>query len=282
MQNEIDADLEYNYNNMARRPDAPELLQSWSERSARYRAEADSSLDNAYGGHERELIDVFRSRDAHAPLLVYIHGGYWQRGDKSIYSFIAEAWNAAGVDVAIIGYPLCPQVSMTRINESIRNALAWIYTNAGSIGVNRDRINLSGHSAGGHLTAMCLCADWPGIAAGLPCDLVKTAVPISGLYRLAPLLPTSISDALSLDDDEIEALSPVTLTPACTAPLLVVVGGAETPAFFNQADDLLEAWSSPQRAIERYDEPDVDHFDVVARLASADSELFRRVYARIS
>ncbi len=281
MSHAIDPDLEYSYNNMARRPDAPELLQSWSERSAAYREKADASLDNAYGEHERELIDVFRSGHSDAPLLVYIHGGYWQRGDKSIYSFVAEAWNAAGVDVAIIGYPLCPQVSMTRLNQSIRNALAWTYDNAESIGINRDRINLSGHSAGGHLTAMSLCADWPGIAPGLPPDLIKTAVPISGLYRLAPLLPTSISEALNLRDDEIEALSPVELTPACAAPLLVVVGGGETPAFFAQADGLVEAWSSPQRSIERYDEPDVDHFDVVARFADADSELFRRVRDRL-
>lgn len=281
MQYQRDPDLEYQYNNMARRPDAPDLLQSWCERSAGYRVEADASLDHAYGAHERELIDIFRSGDANAALLVYLHGGYWQRGDKSIYSFIAEAWNAAGVDVAVIGYPLCPQVSMTRINESIRSALAWLYLNASATGIDRNRINLSGHSAGGHLTAMSLCADWPAIHAGLPRDLVKTAIPISGLYRLAPLLPTSISEALNLDRGEIEALSPAGLNPACEAPLLVVAGGGETPAFFNQADDLVEAWSSPRRSIERYDEPDADHFDVVARLASADSELFRQVRARL-
>ncbi len=279
MQTERDPDLEYNYNNMARRPDAPDLLQAWADRSADYRKRSDAALDLPYGDGERERIDVFRCGEPGAPLLVYIHGGYWQRGDKSIYSCVAGPWNAAGVDVAIIGYPLCPQVSMTRLTDSIRQGLAWLYRNAGSIGVERDRINLSGHSAGGHLTAMALCTCWPESGDDLPPDLVKSAVAISGLYRLEPLLATSISDVLELTAEDTGRLSPVKLAPAGAAPLLVVVGGAETPAFFGQADDLVEAWSDSGVAIERYDEPGVDHFDVVSRLASADSELFRRVRA---
>ena len=275
----IDPDLEYHYNNMARRPDAPGLLQRWTELSEKYRRHADVALDCSYGSGERDRIDIFRCGEKDAPLYVYIHGGYWQRGDKSMYSFIAEPFNAAGVDVAIIGYPLCPQVSMTQLVGKIGDALAWLYRNADSNGLCARRINLSGHSAGGHLTAMGLTTDWSDPGNGLPRDLVKTGIALSGLYRLKPLLPTTISDVLNMTAAEVEELSPVNLTAINQAPIMLVVGGGETGEFFIQADSLIESWSRPGLLIDKYIEPGVDHFDLVNRLADPASELFRRVIA---
>lgn len=276
---QIDPELEYNYNNMARRPDAPELLQQLSALSAGYRARADAALDCAYGEVERERLDIFRCGRADAPLLVYIHGGYWQRGDKSIYSYLAETFNNAGVDVALIGYPLCPEVSMTALTGSIRTALAWLFRNATDLGICPDRINLSGHSAGGHLTAMAMATVWNEYGDDLPLDLLKSAIPISGLYLLQPLLPTTISEALHLTDEETIALSPALLQATHKAPLLTIVGGAETLEFFRQADSLTEAWSRPGFIIDKHIEPDADHFDVVARLVSSESEIFQRIVA---
>jgi arylformamidase len=273
----IDPDLEQAYNNMARRPDAPELLQGLEDRSAAYRQQADAALDCRYGDDERERLDLFRCGEAGAPLLVYIHGGYWQRGDKSMYSYLAEPFNAAGIDVAIVGYPLCPQVSMTRLVASIRAALAWLARNAGELGANSARINLCGHSAGGHLTAMALATNWPDLGDDLPADLLKSAIPISGLFRLEPLLATTISHQLNLEPAEVETLSPVNLAVIGDAPMLVVVGGGETPAFFGQADDLVAAWSRPGLAIERHDDPGADHFDVVVHLGDPASTMSRRV-----
>ncbi len=273
----IDPELEVQYNNVARRPDVGDVLEDWSQRSADYRAGADAVLDCDYGIHERERIDLFRSGQAGAPLLVYIHGGYWQRGDRSIYSFVAAPFNAAGIDVAVIGYPLCPGVSMSELTDSIRRGIGWLYRNAAEIGVNRERINLSGHSAGGHLTAMSLVTRWQTMGEDLPEDLVKSGIALSGLFRLAPLLPTTISEALNLTDTEVMNLSPVLSPAPAGIPTLVVVGGTETEQFFVQADDLVDAWSNGTQRIERYDEPGVDHFDLVNRLADPDSELFRRV-----
>ena len=273
----IDSLLEDNYNNMARRPDAPELLHQWSKRSEHYRRNADVSLDCAYGSGERERIDLFRCGEKNAPLLVYLHGGYWQRGDKSIYSFVAAAFNDSGVDVAIVGYPLCPEVTLSKIVDSIQDALAWLYLNASSVGVCADRINLCGHSAGGHLTAMALTTSWPDRGDSLPPDLVKSGIPMSGLFQLEPLLHTTISDALNLSTDEVQQLSPCFLRPTTNAPVLAIVGGAETPEFFRQSDELIERWSETCHQIEKFIEPDVDHFDLVDRLASADSRIFRRV-----
>ena len=278
----IDAQLEYQYNNMARRADAAELLQKLATLSENYRGEADAALDCRYGEHERERVDIFRCGQAHAPLFVYLHGGYWQRGDKSMYSYLARTFNAAGVDVALIGYPLCPEVSMTRLVESIRRALAWLYRNAAGLGVSADRINLSGHSAGGHLTAMALATAWDEVADDLPRDLLKSAIPISGLYLLQPLRQTSIGAALNLDDAETGALSPALLAPAHPAPMLCIVGGAETREFFRQQDSLIDAWTRPRMVIERQVEAGADHFDVVARMQSADCEIFERIIAWLS
>ena len=273
----IDPRLEDNYNNMARRPDAPALIQQWAERSEAYRKNADSMLDCAYGRGERERIDIFRCGSKDAALLVYIHGGYWQRGDKSIYSFIAPAFNAAGVDVAVVGYPLCPLVSMTDIVERTRDALSWLYRNAKSLGICAERINLCGHSAGGHLTAMALTTDWPDHGDALPADLVKSGIPLSGLYLLEPLLHTTIADALHLTADEVQQLSPCFSKPTTDAPVLAIVGGAESDEFFRQSEELISAWLRPDLKTDSFVEPDVDHFDLVERLATADSAIFRRV-----
>jgi len=273
----VDPNLEANYNIASARGGLDQVMQRWSASSAAFREQADASLDCAYGPGERERIDIFRCGASAAPLYVYLHGGYWQRGDKSLYSFIAAPFLDAAVDVAIIGYPLCPQVSMTDLVGKVRQAIGWLYHNADQLGVNRDRINLSGHSAGGHLTAMAVCCDWPDFDEKLPRELLKTAIPFSGLYQLEPLLQTSISDALHLTPAEVNRLSPASLQPETQVPLLTIIGGAETAEFFRQTDLLIEKWSGSLAQIERHVEPEVDHFDLIDRLASPDSQIFQRI-----
>jgi arylformamidase len=273
----IDPDLEANYNIAAARGGLDEVMQRWSALSAAFREQADANLDCAYGEGDRERIDIFRSGASDAPLYVYLHGGYWHRGDKAIYSFIAAPFLAAGVDVAIIGYPLCPQVSMTELVSKVRQAIDWLYHNSGQLGINRERMNLSGHSAGGHLTAMAVCTDWPAFNNKLPRELLKTAIPFSGLYQLAPLMQTTISDALHLTSEEVGRLSPASLQPDAQVPLLTIVGGAETAEFFRQTDLLIENWSDLLPQIDRHVESDVDHIDLIDRLASPDSQMFQRI-----
>jgi arylformamidase len=273
----LDPQLEANYNVVAARGGVDEVMSRWGSLSAAMRSNADASLDCAYGAGERERLDLFRCGASAAPLYVYLHGGYWQRGDKSLYSFIAAPFLDAGIDVAIVGYPLCPQVSMTDLVSKVRQAIAWLYNNAGVLGINRERINLSGHSAGGHLTAMGVCTDWPSVDRTLPRDLLKSAIPCSGLYELKPLMQTSISDALQLTDREIAGLSPVSLQPAAQIPLLTIVGGAETAEFFRQTNALIASWSGLLPRIEQHVEPDVDHLDLIDRLASPDSQMFQRI-----
>lgn len=276
------ATLEREYNVRLNRPDFDEIGKGWSARSAAFREKAGGKLDLAYGPAPRERIDLFPSGRKGAPLLVYIHGGYWQRGDKSVYSFVAEPFVANGVDVALLNYNLCPNGSIPVITAQIRSAIIWLWRNAAELGLARDRFNLGGHSAGGHLTGMGLATDWPAIGSDLPRDLVKAGLPMSGLYDLEPLRPTEINDALALDAATARDYSPLFKKPASDAPILATLGGGETRQFHRQTDWFVEKWKTYGVRVERYAEPEVDHFDYVNRLADAKSALFGKVKGWLS
>ena len=159
----LDPILEKQYDVRLLRDDFMDVYQGWCDTSAEFRRNADMDADLAYGDDERQRLDIFRSNDPDGPVLVFIHGGYWQRGDKSAYSLVARPFIETGVNVALLGYPLCPDSSMSGILESIQRALLWLWRNAESHGLSAERINLAGHSAGGHLTAMALCTDWSAL-----------------------------------------------------------------------------------------------------------------------
>lgn len=278
---DIDEHLESQYNVRAKRPDYDQVVADWNRRSEAFRSGSGGFLDAAYGPAERHRVDIFTAGEDGAPTLVYLHGGYWQRGDKSAYSFVAEPFVARGVNVALMSYTLCPTATVPGITDEIRRGLAWLYRHSGEYGLAGDRINVTGHSAGGHLTAMMLATRWPELDADLPADLVKSGIPISGLYDLAPLRRTTINHAAGIDDDAARTCSPLFLEPAPGARVLAVAGGAETAAFHTQMAALAEQWSAAGASIEQYVEPEVDHFDVVNRLADPSSELFAKTLGRL-
>jgi arylformamidase len=166
---------------------------------------------------------------------------------------------------------------MTNIVEKIQEAIIWLWRNADKHSISKNRINVSGHSAGGHITGMILATDWQKIANDLPQDIVKTGIPISGLYQLDPIRETTIGDALGLDDNESLELSPHFFEPKTDAPILVTLGGGETPEFHWQTNQFVEKWKDHDAPLDYHAEPDVDHFGVVERLASKDSEIFVKV-----
>lgn len=275
----IDPELEKGYNLRLLRDDFEQLFEGWTTRSSVFRANADTQLDCAYDSGPRDKLDLFRCGERGAPLFVFIHGGYWQRGDKSVYSFIAEPFVEQGVDVAMIGYQLCPDTDMNSIVAQIQKAIMWLWRNAAQWGISDDRINICGHSAGGHLTAMMLTTPWGQFGDGLPDELIKTGIPMSGLYQLEPLRHTTISDALGMDASVAHSNSPYFLKPATNAPILVTIGGGESAQLHWQTDQFIEHWNQYQAPIESHVEAEVDHFDLVNRLASGDSEIFNKVCA---
>ena len=273
----IDPVLEKGYNVRLLVDDFDGLIEKWSYWSEKFRGKVDSTLNCQYGSGEKDKLDIFRCGEPNAPLFVFVHGGYWQRGDKSIYSFVAESFVNSGIDVALVGYLLCPGASMTNIVEKIREAIVWIWNNAEDYLISKHRIHVSVHSAGGHITGMLLATDWSIISNDIPKDIIKTGVPISGLYQLDPIRETTIADALGLDDQESLALSPHFYKPVTEAPILVTLGGGETPEFFWQTDKFFHRWKDFKAPLDYFAEPDVDHFGVVERLADSKSQIFNKV-----
>lgn len=267
--------LETEYNLVARRgPDFSDMVARWLVRSEAYRSHSGASTGLAYGEGGREKLDFFSGGDPGGPVVVYIHGGYWQRGDKSMYSFVAEAFVKNGVSVAILNYSLTPSVRIGQIPPQIRKAVAWIWLNAPGLGFSRDKLFVMGHSAGGHLTAMTMVTDWPAFNAALPVELVRGGLPVSGVFELEPLVHTSLNQGPQMDIAEAIAQSPAFLPPATNAPQLVVVGGGETGEFLRQSNHYAAQYATSERSMERYDVPDADHFDVLERLAEDDSVFF--------
>lgn len=269
-------ELEAQYNLRRRRPDYDTtVIPRWTERSAFTRRDLNCTTDIAYGSASKQKLDLFRSADARNPLLIYFHGGYWQRGDKSIYSFLAAPFVRNGVNVIIAGYQLCPDVSITAISDQSRKLLLWVWDNAIHLGVSTEHLAVMGHSAGGHITGMLMGTDWKGIDARLADNLIKCAIPISPLNELEPLRFTSINDGVRMDAAEAASQSPMNNPPLTNAPQLVVCGENETNEFHRQADIYASQFVTPQRLIKRYTVPACDHFDELNQLADEESHFFR-------
>jgi arylformamidase len=256
-------DLEAEYNNRARVPDHPAVMQRWRETADAARA-AHPPLELAYGPGPREVMDLFSAGDD-APVAVFLHGGYWQALDKSGFSGLAPALLSHGVSLAVPSYDLAPAVRLGAILRQVRAAVDAIRARTGV------RPVVFGHSAGGHMAA-CLLSE----------ARVSAAVAISGVFDLRPLLPTSLNKALDLDDREAAALSPIFwpvpngATPGGTM-LDCVVGGDESPEFIRQSRMMADHWGA--RGVETRFEalPGLNHFTVLDPLFDPDSTLVKRI-----
>ncbi|HVL36015.1 MAG TPA: alpha/beta hydrolase [Burkholderiales bacterium] len=261
------------YNNRELVPDHPEYFARWKESSARARGTMACHLDLRYGEMPGESLDLFPSRKGDGTCLMFIHGGYWRSLDKSDHSFLAPAWVDAGVSLAVVNYDLCPSVTMDEIVRQMLRASRWLWLHAEDYGMDQDRLYVGGHSAGGHLTAMLMCALWPVFDRRLPKDLWKGGLAISGLYDLRPLLEVEFLQAdLRLDEQSALRLSPAFLPPATRAPVMTCVGGRESSEFLRQNAMLGERW----RAAFAGDiaMPQAHHFSVLDGLADQNSPLF--------
>lgn len=260
-------DYEAEYNNRRRVPDNAEYAARWQAASAAYRQTTRADLDVVYGPGERQRYDLFPSGQRDAPLVVYIHGGYWQRGNRKDYSFLGQALNVRGLDVALPSYSLCPAVSVMDIVRELRMCLAALWKATGK------RPLVVGHSAGGHLTAAMLASDWSKVA-GVPTDLVRAGVAISGVFDVAPLVGTSLNEALRLDVETARAAS-LLLWPAPPKDraLVAAVGGDESSEFLRQARDMARAWKGAGLEAEALVVPGTNHFSVVEELTKPGSPL---------
>jgi arylformamidase len=265
-----DVDYEVEYNNRARVPENPAIMAGWLRDAKAYRdAHQDRLKVISYGPGERNRIDLF-SGDGAGPIVVFIHGGYWQALDGSFFSHLAGGLNAHGIDVAVPSYDLCPGVSIAEIIGEIRAASRELAK------LGRPLV-VSGHSAGGHLAACMLATDWRGFDASLPEDLVTAAYAISGLFDLRPLVKTSINNALKLDEATAKAMSPLFWKPPARGTLDAVVGGNESAEYLRQSRIIVDAWNASGIATRFATIPDANHFTAIAPLADPNSPMTLRL-----
>jgi arylformamidase len=262
------------YNNRELVPDHARYLSRWAEDSEVARSRMTSHLDLRYGDMPGETLDLFPARKGDGSCLMFIHGGYWRSLDKRDFSWLAPALVDGGISLAVVNYDLCPKVPMEEIVRQMLRASRWLWLHAEDYGMDQDRLYLSGHSAGGHLTAMLMCALWPAFDARLPKDLWKGGLAISGLYDLRPLLHVAWLNAdLRLDDASALALSPAFMPPATRAPVMTCVGGDESSEFLRQNALLRSRWRSAFAGDIAM--PGCHHFSVVDGLADHGSALFQ-------
>ncbi len=278
----IDPAMERQYNNRANVPEHPQHIAEWAEKSRQWEAEARAELDLAYGDSPAELLDLFLAETARAPVHMYIHGGYWQANTRKSSSFVARPLVAGGAHVAVLEYGLCPEVTIDEIARQTRAALAWLYRNVADYGGDPDTITVSGHSCGGQLVAMAMATDWPAFGAGLPPDVVKGGVSISGVFDLAPLIDTSINDKVGMDAEGARRNSPLFMEPATKAPVALFYGANETPAFHEQSAQFADAWRARGVATVCEAVPDADHFTVLSGMDDAQHPATRAILAQLT
>jgi arylformamidase len=270
------AALDKEYNNREKVPDFDDYLARYARESEATRQQLGGRLDVAYGPSPTETLDIFPAPGSGpAPVNVFIHGGYWRSLDKRDFSFVARGLQPAGAAVVVINYALVPSVDLDELVRQCRAAVAWVHKNAGSFGGDPDRIYVSGHSAGGHLTAMCLATDWASF--GAPADVVKGGCGISGLYDLEPIRLCYLNDTLKLSPDVARRNSPMQMAPTGRAPLLLPLGGLEGPEYHRQTEGLAAAWRKHGALCEVMDMPGIQHFSIVSQLEEPASELSRAI-----
>jgi arylformamidase len=250
------------YDNNKAVANSPALIVARNEASARFRAAHTDALDVPYGDRERTKIDLYPASDPSTPCLVFIHGGYWQRNSRDLFAMLAEGMAAHGWSVAIPGYSLAPEATLTDIVREISLALDWLAAEGPARGI-AGPVVLSGWSAGAHLTALAL--SHPLVTAGLA---------ISGVYDLAPIRDTALNVALKLADQEVAELSPLRL-PIVHKPLAIAYGSAELPALVWDSRNFYAARKAAGAPGDLVAIDSADHFTILEQLRRPDGALTR-------
>ena len=266
------------YNNRALVPDFADHFAHWKNASSQARDALKPQVDVRYGDGPNETLDIFPAARADAPVVIFIHGGYWRSLDKSDHSFVAPALRDMGACVVVVNYALCPgtteqPVTVPDIALQMAKATAWVWRHIAAHGGDRRNISVIGHSAGGHLAAMLLACDWKKLGRDLPAGLVRKAMSISGLFDLEPVRKTLfVQGDLKLTPAHVRMASPAKWQRPGKGVLFTVVGGDESPEFLRHNRLIHQAWG-PKTVPVCEELPGLNHFSVVTDLTRPGTRL---------
>ena len=265
------AALDRQYNNRLQVPDYLFYLQRWELLSRQTEKKYTSIKDIPYGELPLELLDIYPSSLPQSKTLIYIHGGYWQRLDKSDFHFITEAFQSYNFTTVILNYPLAPAVSLDQIVLSCCKAIQWLHQNLSQYNGDSHQMYVAGHSAGGHLAAMLMTTDWSHF--NLPGEVIKGYCAMSGLFNLTPIRLSDINEVLKMDQDMVLRNSPVQLKPLTQSPLLLAVGADESDEFKDQGRELYADWKEKSISLQLLEIPGLNHYSILETIIEPTSSL---------
>lgn len=257
------AELDWQYNNRARVPESVDLMAAYTAKGHAYAETADKVLDIPFGDTPAEVLDVYPAQgtDGPAPVMVYFHGGYWYSRHKDDFRFVPPVFTQKGAMVVVVNYALIPDVDLAELVRQCEASVAWVHAHAAEYGGDPDKIYLTGHSAGGHITAMLFATDWD--AYGVPTSSIKGGVALSGLYDLEPIRLNEMGPTLGFTEQTVAELSPIHLQPTVAAPFVIGVGGAETQEFNRHCAMIAPSWQNTGVTCEEMVVPGLNHFTIL-------------------
>jgi arylformamidase len=269
-------DYEKEYDNRSRVPEHQQIFANWARDAEAYRAKMldqdRAELGLQYGRSARQTIDMFFCEQrSGAPLAIFIHGGWWRSLEPASFSHMAAGLNARGVNVAVVGYDLCPQVTIAEIIDQMRRACLFVWQRF------QQRVLIYGHSAGGHLAAAMLATDWIARDANIPADFVPAAFALSGIFDLSPLIGISTNQDLRLDLQEARDVSPVFWRAPRGRVLDAYVGALESSEFLRQSRLIADAWGKAGVAARYQEVAEKNHFTVLDALPDPASAMIDRL-----
>jgi arylformamidase len=248
------------------------MVAGWETLSAETRARHGAHLNLSYGPRERNRIDFLKAAP-NAPTLLFIHGGYWQMRSKDSFTMFAAGPMAHGINVALIGYTLAPEVTLEQIVAELHAGIDYLVGRLPELGADPKRLVASGWSAGGHLTAMAMMNPH-----------IKGGVAISGIYDLEPIRHSYLNVKLGLDEAMSRRNSPILLPTDAAKPMALTVGGAELPLLREQTADFA-AYRAKSGSPVVYEEiPGANHFTIMDEMAQPSGRittLIRQVMERV-